>query len=1835
MPEQATDAFDVLEKFGAPKPPADDPFEMMENPTRAVHEVVVPKYLKNMVAAEKSWKDVEPEVKKFGVDPERYRQDYQLAEAHAVQKGEGVGTIEQLGRQGLPFASSVIRQTLANRYTDAMKRYREGKMTGEDAGTIARYERLQGIDQQTGSTFGGKLVQALGGAGEIIGEAGLAGGVAAKVPGLGGVGVGRFLGRQAVATPLMPSLYQQHAAETNIQEGRSASDIRALPTALGLAYANNLVLGQLQGVAKAIPGGLIPRAIGAGAVGVGEQAGVNFAGGLADEVLPKAFQTRTKYGTIGQLAGLGGQKANVSEGLQHAAVELLTFSLFAGFHGGPKSAEKAIESGQKVLEESHAAGEPPEVAAAKLTEHVAAEQAKLPPPEKGATVAPPEPPAGPIHPLDTISKEQLKQVAEGLGATQKELRAILADPKQAQMVVDAVLGEQKPAENAPEARPGALPEAGPTPGSVPEVAVAAKPEPQPVVNAPSRGSVKIGPGEPGGKRMDGQALTRHAMLDDAGKEIGHAKVFESGKTLHIDWLGMEGAGATDTAAKGSAGARQIMQAITKLAEAYPNAEVAKYTPAAGRLNPGATKYIDLVKIRERGGRVDQGQSGSVPEQPPPPRKDVLLGRLRSEQAARGATIAPPSQYPGQKPPDQANVLLLRAGGQARGLRNRKAMMEVDKPAPRTEGPSLANPTEIEDLHGNALRARILTTRAITSEAMADPTPENIARAKASVKGTQNYARSRGLDPGLKVTEHFPKWAEFLAKPKPKLTPEQLAKVRMKNLVKPKTLAGQLEAEGGINAASAESVGLDVKSLKEGPLKKLFKRDGGRHIEDIVPELQRSGDLPQDSAGQHLPDVLMERLQSGAAMADMNKAEDVHEKQYQDWIKQQMAEEAGQGVNRVKENLRRTDGKSESEIAAILEALGRKAGRQAQEESAQVSRPGDQPAGDRDAESAKPAEPSPDAERGPDDSALPPGADDFGFGANSGVRHAGFPYPARIMNALSRAVFGKGRGKDPNFAVDPDPNPDNPRALPDFKTATRAAYNQLGARNSTPMQIATTAWAWMKHTADQLANAWLISHGHKPDAFKANPKMSDVIEAEIRTPGSQKLNPAESAQVALWQGVWEKQLRAMKAAGVKEFRDNNGNIRTVDEMLKEGYFPRPVKEETAVGSAWASLFGRKNTGVNLTSTGKPGITPGYRKARVFATEEAGRMAGTKYKESFYERVADFIRSTNREIADTRLANDPKLGGVDTIAPARAALFAKNSAVLKALPAPERALLVRQLAMLASQTATGNVMVAPAFRGKEYSAEVKKHLEAMYGERAGPILKLAGAMSQEVRNLVLGGDMSYALLQMQSMFFTNPGRWAKSMAAGVNAIFKPDVLSKYAEIPENRQALDEVTQAGGTAGTMPEQISSLGGGQSLVSKVPVLGKVYDRLGRAMSTALDVAKLELWKANRPADPKQWPRAVEALENSLGQGRMEQLGMTPERAFLERLTFLAPSYYRAHLKLLEQATQGGQPGFIARKQLGSLAAGVMLTSIAALYALKKTGQISDEEMEERLNPARGKFLMIPVKLGESGKTVEIGFGGVYVSIARTIGNAQRYAEGKASDNPYIHWYRGHAGVAIRAAWDIGTGKDYLGKPVEPGEALAKSVLPVAAQQGFTGEGTAGQHAADVGAGLLGLRSYPGSDAGNHLDKLRKAAMEKTGKRYEDLSIPEQARIVKEVGEEKPASTEGAKLRAIEADELKVKRLTKLVSGDTQKALKEFSHALPSYDTKLAMHGIGIPLTGARQDRFEKLLAEEYDKSVAAWPVDRLRDAPPKSRETFMMHSLELAKTRAKSRLIHESAGR
>lgn len=320
----------------------------------------------------KDWADTKKQLEAEGYRPTaetgtQYEQGRAL-QAEKVKQGQGVSFADQAVRNLIPWGSAVINSRRESAYADATKRYQDGKASQEDYETIAAHDRRAAADQKINSTTAGQLLNIPLQAPAIIGEAyggGKLVGAAGKALGVGQAtaqGTARtvmnFAGKQALTTPLMPSMYLQHANQTNIEAGRDPNDVRGFAPALGLAYANNLVLGSLQKYGGG--GNLLQQAVKKGAIGVGEQAAADVVAGGIDEFLPDAYKMKTRYGALGDLA-----RGDVSKGLGHATIQALTFSYFSALHG--KSPDKITDAYKEAVDASAKAGLGPDAAAEKIT----------------------------------------------------------------------------------------------------------------------------------------------------------------------------------------------------------------------------------------------------------------------------------------------------------------------------------------------------------------------------------------------------------------------------------------------------------------------------------------------------------------------------------------------------------------------------------------------------------------------------------------------------------------------------------------------------------------------------------------------------------------------------------------------------------------------------------------------------------------------------------------------------------------------------------------------------------------------------------------------------------------------------------------------------------------------------------------------------------------------------------------------------------------------------------------------------------------------------------------------------------------------------------------------------------------------------------------------------------------------------------------------------------------------------------------------------------------------------------------------------------------------------
>lgn len=280
-----------------------------------------------------------------------------------------------LTRRSVPFGSALLGVVQGHEYANAMERVRNGTASRQDYQHVANYEATQQQDANRGTL--GRIAGGVAMIPAIVGEA-AAGGAAMRGLGLApsaasagattaateaaplfsragatalagevGANIGRAFGtegagaaaaawgRNALSTAAMPSLYAEAWAQRATQAGRDPlsfeSVYRDLPPAYAVGFMQNAILGSLSRVGNSVPGtGVRPyltRLAARTITGMGEQQAADVLGGLADNVLPEMWQTRTRYGILG--SALRGEWGAAFE---HATIQAATFAAFSALH---------------------------------------------------------------------------------------------------------------------------------------------------------------------------------------------------------------------------------------------------------------------------------------------------------------------------------------------------------------------------------------------------------------------------------------------------------------------------------------------------------------------------------------------------------------------------------------------------------------------------------------------------------------------------------------------------------------------------------------------------------------------------------------------------------------------------------------------------------------------------------------------------------------------------------------------------------------------------------------------------------------------------------------------------------------------------------------------------------------------------------------------------------------------------------------------------------------------------------------------------------------------------------------------------------------------------------------------------------------------------------------------------------------------------------------------------------------------------------------------------------------------------------------------------------------
>jgi hypothetical protein len=266
------------------------------------------------------------------------REDPEMAAARQRYSGAEETWSHRWGRTGLGALSTMERAKEERARMIAQQNIQQGRGTREDYDAVAGHERMQQLLGQR--SFGEQAFDAvLGlpagiveflGPGAVLKRAAAIGGASSAIGRfMNAPGIGAAVNRNVATTAMAPSLWMNHMVDMNVRAGRDPGDITGLPVGFGLAMANMATYNAAGRLGGAIGGrlGNIGGVLGGAAAGTG----TGMLGQQAVDIVDSAFKrdsiNETGYGLLGDvIRGQGG------EFFKHAAIQALTFSVFAGLH---------------------------------------------------------------------------------------------------------------------------------------------------------------------------------------------------------------------------------------------------------------------------------------------------------------------------------------------------------------------------------------------------------------------------------------------------------------------------------------------------------------------------------------------------------------------------------------------------------------------------------------------------------------------------------------------------------------------------------------------------------------------------------------------------------------------------------------------------------------------------------------------------------------------------------------------------------------------------------------------------------------------------------------------------------------------------------------------------------------------------------------------------------------------------------------------------------------------------------------------------------------------------------------------------------------------------------------------------------------------------------------------------------------------------------------------------------------------------------------------------------------------------------------------------------------
>jgi len=461
-----------------------------------------------------------------------------------------------------------------------------------------------------------------------------------------------------------------------------------------------------------------------------------------------------------------------------------------------------------------------------------------------------------------------------------------------------------------------------------------------------------------------------------------------------------------------------------------------------------------------------------------------------------------------------------------------------------------------------------------------------------------------------------------------------------------------------------------------------------------------------------------------------------------------------------------------------------------------------------------------------------------------------------------------------------------------------------------------------------------------------------------------------------------------------------------------------------------------------------------------------------------------------------------------------------------------------------------IMQPFAGGRIYEQPFIDSFNKFFGHEAGlGVLKvtsdIAGILritkaALDLSAMAIQGMPSWGLAHAYLMF--NPvkgakmmGEWYKAFFHSSRAFFDPGVAAGYmgknSPLALNRIGFGGSSRAVDYFQALGVRTGVGGRGEWLMGKIPL--KPYHRAETSFFLAGEMVRDEFWRILSPKaiSKGQGFELARLLDRMTGIIDPASLGVPMTvRQMEQTFMWFAPSYTRACLTVLADIFRGGYTGAQARAALGGMiAAGSMMYS-GIQYAVSTIEGKSHEEAWESVkegfcvyeDPITGEVEWKPsvrfmtLKIGN----YNFGIGGFWYGLLRLGGNIRacvnevgerepidlvrimKNGSFNKKDNPFIYWWYSRSSPFFGSIFEMATGKDFLGYPIETQEEYAKYIMtrfePIWMEQGLNWmvPGMARDNeipedmarAALIPAEIFGLRTFSESTWTDFYDKADEA---------------------------------------------------------------------------------------------------------------------------------------------------